>query len=222
MKEFYDTTGQESWRIFRIMAEFVEGFEELAQVGKAVSIFGSARTPSTDPYYERARQTTRLLAEAGYAIITGAGSGIMEAANRGAKEGGGLSLGLNIEIPMEQKSNAYVEKLLSFRYFFCRKVMFVKYAHAFIIFPGGFGTVDEFMESITLIQTQRASRFPVILVGGDYWKGLVQWMRETMAGTKKISDADLTIFRQEEDPETIVNIIRDFTSSECLVLQNHQ
>ncbi len=222
MKEFYDTTGQESWRIFRIMAEFVEGFEELAQVGKAVSIFGSARTPSTDPYYERARQTTRLLAEAGYAIITGAGSGIMEAANRGAKEGGGLSLGLNIEIPMEQKSNAYVEKLLSFRYFFCRKVMFVKYAHAFIIFPGGFGTVDEFMESITLIQTQRASRFPVILVGGDYWKGLVQWMRETMAGTKKISDADLTIFRQEEDPETIVSIIRDFTSSECLVLQNHQ
>ena len=204
------------------MAEFVEGFEELAQVGKAVSIFGSARTPSTDPYYERARQTTRLLAEAGYAIITGAGSGIMEAANRGAKEGGGLSLGLNIEIPMEQKSNAYVEKLLSFRYFFCRKVMFVKYAHAFIIFPGGFGTVDEFMESITLIQTQRASRFPVILVGGDYWKGLVQWMRETMAGTKKISDADLTIFRQEEDPETIVSIIRDFTSSECLVLQNHQ
>lgn len=217
MRDFYDKTGQESWRVFRIMAEFVEGFEELAQVGKAVSIFGSARTPSDDLYYEKARVTSRLLAEAGYAVITGAGPGIMEAANRGAKEGGGLSIGLNIEIPMEQKSNAYVEKLLSFRYFFCRKVMFVKYAHAFIIFPGGFGTVDEFMESITLIQTQRASRFPVILVGSDYWKGLVQWMKETMAGTKKIAAADLTIFRLVDDPETIVRIVRDFNSNEELI-----
>jgi len=210
MRDFYDVTTQESWRVFRIMAEFVDGFEELAEVGKAVSIFGSARTPSNDPYYEKARETTRLLAEAGYAIITGAGPGIMEAANRGAKEGGGLSIGLNIEIPMEQKSNTYVEKLLSFRYFFCRKVMFVKYAHAFIIFPGGFGTVDEFMESITLIQTRRASRFPVILVGSDYWKGLVEWMKETMAGTKKISESDLAIFRLVDDPATIVRIVQDF------------
>jgi len=210
MRDFYDVTTQESWRVFRIMAEFVDGFEELAEVGKAVSIFGSARTPSDDPYYEKARETTRLLAESGYAIITGAGPGIMEAANRGAKEGGGLSIGLNIEIPMEQKSNTYVEKLLSFRYFFCRKVMFVKYAHAFIIFPGGFGTVDEFMESITLIQTRRASRFPVILVGSDYWKGLVQWMKETMAGTKKISESDLAIFRLVDDPATIVRIVKDF------------
>lgn len=210
MRDFYDVTTQESWRVFRIMAEFVDGFEELAEVGKAVSIFGSARTPSDDPYYEKARETTRLLAEAGYAIITGAGPGIMEAANRGAKEGGGLSIGLNIEIPMEQKSNTYVEKLLSFRYFFCRKVMFVKYAHAFIIFPGGFGTVDEFMESITLIQTRRASRFPVILVGSDYWKGLVEWMKETMAGTKKISESDLAIFRLVDDPATIVRIVKDF------------
>jgi len=210
MKDFYDVTTQESWRVFRIMAEFVDGFEELAEVGKAVSIFGSARTPSDDPYYEKARETTRLLAEAGYAIITGAGPGIMEAANRGAKEGGGLSIGLNIEIPMEQKSNTYVEKLLSFRYFFCRKVMFVKYAHAFIIFPGGFGTVDEFMESITLIQTRRASRFPVILVGSDFWKGLVQWMKETMAGTKKISESDLAIFQLVDDPATIVRIVQDF------------
>jgi len=210
MRDFYDVTTQESWRVFRIMAEFVEGFEELAEVGKAVSIFGSARTPADDPYYAKARETTRLLAEAGYAIITGAGPGIMEAANRGAKEGGGLSIGLNIEIPMEQKSNTYVEKLLSFRYFFCRKVMFVKYAHAFIIFPGGFGTVDEFMESITLIQTRRASRFPVILVGSDFWKGLVEWMKETMAGTKKISESDLAIFRLVDDPATIVRIVKDF------------
>jgi len=214
MRDFYDVTTQESWRVFRIMAEFVDGFEELAEVGKAVSIFGSARTPSDDPYYEKARETTRLLAEAGYAIITGAGPGIMEAANRGAKEGGGLSIGLNIEIPMEQKSNTYVEKLLSFRYFFCRKVMFVKYAHAFIIFPGGFGTVDEFMESITLIQTRRASRFPVILVGSDYWKGLVEWMKETMAGTKKISESDLAIFRLVDDPATIVRTVQDFNRTE--------
>jgi uncharacterized protein (TIGR00730 family) len=214
MRDFYDVTTQESWRVFRIMAEFVDGFEELAEVGKAVSIFGSARTPSDDPYYEKARETTRLLAEAGYAIITGAGPGIMEAANRGAKEGGGLSIGLNIEIPMEQKSNTYVEKLLSFLYFFCRKVMFVKYAHAFIIFPGGFGTVDEFMESITLIQTRRASRFPVILVGSDYWKGLVEWMKETMAGTKKISESDLDIFRLVDDPATIVRIVQDFNRKE--------
>jgi uncharacterized protein (TIGR00730 family) len=214
MRDFYDTTSQESWRVFRIVAEFVDGFEELAQVGKAVSIFGSARTSLDDPYYEKARETTRLLAEAGYAIITGAGPGIMEAANRGAKEGGGLSIGLNIEIPMEQKSNTYVEKLLSFRYFFCRKVMFVKYAHAFIIFPGGVGTVDEFMESITLIQTRRASRFPVILVGSDYWKGLVEWMKETMAGTKKISESDLDIFRLVDDPATIVRIVQDFNRKE--------
>lgn len=214
MKDFYDVSTQESWRVFRIMAEFVEGFEELAQVGKAVSIFGSARTPSDDPYYEMARVTTRMLAEAGYAIITGAGPGIMEAANRGAKEGGGLSIGLNIEIPSEQKSNAYVEKLLTFRYFFCRKVMFVKYAHAFIIFPGGFGTVDEFMESITLIQTRRASRFPVILVGSNFWKGLVQWMQESLVGTKKISEADLAIFQLVDDPAAIVRIVKDSNSEE--------
>jgi len=212
MRHFYDTTTQESWRIFRIMAEFVEGFEELAQVGKAVTIFGSARTSSDDPYYEKARVTTQLLAEAGYAIITGAGPGIMEAANRGAKEGGGLSIGLNIEIPTEQKSNDYVEKLLSFRYFFCRKVMFVKYAHAFIIFPGGFGTVDEFFESITLIQTQRASRFPVILVGSDYWKGLLDWMEDTMARTKKIATSDLSIFRLIDEPEKIVKTVKNFKS----------
>jgi uncharacterized protein (TIGR00730 family) len=214
-KDFYDFTDQESWRVFRIMAEFVEGFEELAQVGKAVSIFGSARTHPQDPYYKKARETTKLLAEAGYAIITGAGPGIMEAANRGAKDGGGLSIGLNIEIPTEQQSNSYVEKLLSFRYFFCRKVMFVKYAHAFVIFPGGFGTVDEFFESITLIQTQRASRFPVILVGGDYWKGLIHWMRETVLQANNISQGDVDIFQVIDDPREIVSVVKGDRGIAC-------
>lgn len=214
-KDFYDFTDQESWRVFRIMAEFVEGFEELAQVGKAVSIFGSARTPAQDPYYKKARETSKLLAEAGYAIITGAGPGIMEAANRGAQDGGGLSIGLNIEIPTEQQSNSYVEKLLSFRYFFCRKVMFVKYAHAFVIFPGGFGTVDEFLESITLIQTQRASRFPVILVGGDYWKGLIDWMKGTVLTAHNISQSDLDIFQVIDEPREIVSAVKGDTGVAC-------
>jgi uncharacterized protein (TIGR00730 family) len=212
---FLDTPTQESWRIFRIMAEFVEGFEELSQVGKAVSIFGSARTSPEDPNYIKAQETTRLLAEAGYAIITGAGPGIMEAANKGAKEGGGLSIGLNIEIPMEQQSNNYVEKLLSFRYFFCRKVMFVKYAHAYVIFPGGFGTIDEFFESITLIQTQRAARFPVILVDHDYWEGLVSWLRKTLLKTNKISQTDIEIFQIIDDPKEIVTAITQNKGIPC-------
>ena len=206
---------EESWRVFRIMAEFVEGIEELSRVGKAVTIFGSSRTSPKDPYYKKARETTKLLAEAGYAIITGAGPGIMEAANRGAKDGGGLSIGLNIEIPTEQQSNSYVEKLLSFRYFFCRKVMFVKYAHAFVIFPGGFGTVDEFFESITLIQTQRASRFPVILVGGDYWKGLIHWMKETVLQANNISQSDVDIFQVIDDPREIVSTVKGDTGIAC-------
>ena len=212
---FYDFTDQESWRVFRIMAEFVEGFEELAQVGKAVSIFGSARTLPEDPYYKKARETSKLLAESGYAIITGAGPGIMEAANRGAKEGGGLSVGLNIEIPTEQQSNEYVEKLLSFRYFFCRKVMFVKYAHAFVIFPGGFGTVDEFMESITLIQTGRASRFPVILVGGDYWQGFIDWMKGTLLKAQNISQSDVDIFQVIDEPHEIDSTLKENAGVAC-------
>jgi predicted Rossmann-fold nucleotide-binding protein len=191
-KDFYDFTDQESWRVFRIMAEFVEGFEELAQVGKAVSIFGSARTPPQDLYYKKARETTKLLAEAGYAIITGAGPGIMEAANRGAKDGGGLSID-----------------------FFCRKVMFVKYAHAFVIFPGGFGTVDEFFESITLIQTLRASRFPVILVGDDYWKGLIDWMKETVLKATNISQSDVEIFQVIDEPQEIVSAVKKDKGVAC-------
>jgi len=201
---------EESWRVFRIMAEFVEGFEELSKVGKAVTIFGSSQTSPKDPYYKKAIETATLFAKAGYAVITGSGPGIMEAANRGAKEGGGLSIGLNIELPTEQKPNRYVEKLLSFRYFFCRKVMFVKYAHAFIIFPGGFGTVDEFFESITLIQTQRASRFPVIMVGSDYWEGLINWMKEILLKTGNISKSDMKIFQVIDEPEEIIKAVKRF------------
>lgn len=201
---------EESWRVFRIMAEFVEGFEELSRVGKAVTIFGSSRTSPKDPYYKKAVETGRLLARAGYAVITGSGPGIMEAANKGAQEGGGLSIGLNIEIPTEQKPNRYIDKLLSFRYFFCRKVMFVKYAHAFLIFPGGFGTIDEFFESITLIQTQRATRFPVIMVGSNYWRGLIDWIKEFLLKEGKISKSDMKIFQVIDEPEKIIKAIKTF------------
>jgi hypothetical protein len=203
-------TDKESWRIFRIMAEFVEGFEELSQIGKAVSIFGSSRTSPKDPNYKKAIETGTLLAEAGYAVITGSGPGIMEAANKGAQKGKGLSIGLNIEIPTEQQSNPYVDKLLSFRYFFCRKVMFVKYAHAFVIFPGGFGTIDEFFESLTLIQTKRIPRFPVILVGSDYWKGLISWMKGVMLKTGTISKSDFDLITIIDDPKEIIKAVKAF------------
>jgi len=203
-------TDKESWRLFRIMAEFVEGFEELSRVGKAVSIFGSARTSPKDPYYKKAIETGKLLAEAGYAVITGSGPGIMEAANKGAQKGKGLSIGLNIEIPTEQQPNRYVDKLLSFRYFFCRKVMFVKYAHAFVIFPGGFGTIDEFFESLTLIQTNRIPCFPVILVGSDYWEGLIGWMKGVMLKTGKISKSDFNLLTIIDEPKEIVKAVKAF------------
>jgi uncharacterized protein (TIGR00730 family) len=203
-------TDKESWRLFRIMAEFVEGFEELSRVGKAVSIFGSSRTSPKDPYYKKAIETGKLLAEAGYAVITGSGPGIMEAANKGAQKGKGLSIGLNIEIPTEQQPNRYVDKLLSFRYFFCRKVMFVKYAHAFVIFPGGFGTIDEFFESLTLIQTNRIPRFPVILVGSDYWEGLIGWMKGVMLKTGKISKSDFALLTIVDEPKEIIKAVKAF------------
>lgn len=205
----------ESWRVFRIMAEFIEGFEELSRVGKAISIFGSSRTLAEDPYYKKAFETARLFSEAGYAIITGAGPGIMEAANKGAKEGGSLSIGLNIEIPTEQKPNRYIEKLLSFRYFFCRKMMFVKYAHAFVVFPGGFGTIDEFFEAITLVQTHRTPHFPVVLVGGDFWKGLIDWMKGTLLQTGKISTSDLNIFHILDEPKEIIRAVTAFKGVSC-------
>lgn len=204
------TKMEDPWRVFRIMAEFVEGFDEMSKVGDAVSIFGSARTKKTDRYYKMADQAASLLVKEGFAVITGGGPGIMEAGNKGAAEADGESVGLNIDLPFEQKPNPYAKTLINFHYFFCRKVMFVKYAKAFVIFPGGFGTMDELFESLTLIQTQRIERFPVILVGRDYWKGLLDWLRNTMAAEKNIDLADLDMFKLVDCAEDVVKEIKDF------------
>src|SRR3989338_3821264 len=181
-----DFTKEEPWRVFRIMSEFVDGFEELSDIKEAVSIFGSAKSKPSNKFYKIAEEAARLLVRNGYAIITGAGPGIMEAANKGAKEEGGESIGLNILIPITQRPNKYITKLLEFKYFFCRKVMFAKYSKAFIIFPGGFGTLDELFEAMTLVQTKKIEPFPVILVGAEYWKGLIHWLKETPLRYKTI------------------------------------
>lgn len=199
--------GRESWRIFRIMGEFVEGFEEMAAVGRAVTVFGSARTKPGTPEYEQCVETARLLGEAGLGIITGGGPGIMEAANKGAKEAGVVSVGCNIELPFEQSGNPYVDVSIDFRYFFVRKTMFVKYAQAFVIFPGGFGTMDELFESLTLIQTGKVRHFPVVLMGTEYWGGLVDWLRDTMAPAGKIAEEDLDLFLLTDDPAECRNHI---------------
>jgi hypothetical protein len=191
------------------MGEFVEGFDTLSDVYSAVTIFGSARTEPADPYYLKAIETARLLAKEGFPIITGGGPGIMEAANRGAQEGNGLSIGCNIELPFEQALNAYVERAVNFRYFFVRKTMFVKYSTAFIVFPGGYGTLDELFEALTLIQTGKVRNFPVVLFGADYWAGLVDWMRDRVAGEGKISTTDLDLFQVTDSPADVVTIIRD-------------
>jgi hypothetical protein len=202
-----DSFAQETWRVFRIMAEFVEGFDELSKLGPAVSIFGSARTKPDNPYYKLAEETAALLVKAGYAIITGGGPGTMEAANKGAYQAGGRSVGLNIEIPEEQVANKFQNLSLEFRYFFARKMMFTKYAHAFVIFPGGFGTMDEFFESLTLIQTLKMSRFPVILFGSGYWQGLLDWIKNTMLKYGCISKEDMEIYILTDDPAEVVDII---------------
>jgi uncharacterized protein (TIGR00730 family) len=192
------------------MSEFVDGFEVLSQVGKAVSIFGSSRTKSNNRYYKLAEEIAYLLAKEGYAIITGSGSGIMEAANKGASRAKGHSIGLNIQIPEEQKPNQYVDTLLDFRYFFVRKVIFVKYAKAFVIMPGGYGTLDEFTEAVNLIQTQRIAKFPVVLFGTEYWSGLLTWLRERVLKEGNISPKDLAIFTVTDNPKEVVKIIKDF------------
>ena len=199
--EELETIGRDAWRIFRIMGEFVEGFEGMSEIGPSVSIFGSARTKSDDPMYQRCTETTRLLGEAGFGIITGGGPGMMEAANRGAKEAGARSVGCNIELPFEQYTNEYIDVSIDFRYFFVRKMMFVKYAEAFVIFPGGFGTMDELFEALTLIQTQKVRNFPIVLFGSDYWGGLMEWMRGTMAVQGKIADNDLDLVLVTDSPE---------------------
>ncbi|MHC4114027.1 MAG: LOG family protein [Planctomycetota bacterium] len=210
------TPVKDLWRIFRIMAEFTEGFDELATVGPAVSIFGSSRAKEGDAYYQLAEVTAYEIAKAGFAVMTGGGGGIMEAANKGAARAGTKSVGLNIELPTEQIPNDYQNMSLSFRYFFCRKVMFLKYAHGFIVLPGGWGTMDELMESLTLIQTLKQAFFPVILMGGEYWRGLIDWMRETMLGRYKyVSPEDLDIFTVVDKPEDAVKIIVDFRESEA-------
>jgi len=201
---------EDSWRVFRIISEFVEGFEELSQVGDCVTIFGSARVKEGDQEYERARTIAQKCVEAGYGVITGGGPGIMEAGNRGAHEGGGSSIGLNIEIPFEQHANPYANVQIEFKYFFIRKVMFVKYAKAFIILPGGFGTMDELFESLTLIQTLKIQQFPVILVGKEYWAGLLDWMKSVMLKNGKISPEDMRLFVVEDDPDAVVQQIVDF------------
>ena len=206
---------QDLWRIFRVMAEFTEGFEELGSVGPAVSIFGSARSRPDDRYYKLAEQTASEIANAGFAIITGGGGGIMEAANKGATKAGGQSIGLNIELPMEQIPNDYQNLSLNFRYFFVRKVMFLKYAHGFIVFPGGYGTMDEFFESLVLIQTLKQASVPVILMGSEYWKGLIDWMEQKMLKEHGyIAPEDMDVFTVLDDPQAAVKVIIDFREAQ--------
>ena len=202
-------TQTDTWRVFRIMSEFVDGFEQLAQLGPAVSVFGSARAPESDPYYQQARQMGRQLAESSIAVITGGGGGIMEAANRGAREAGGTSVGFNIELPREQKPNPYMDLMLHFHYFFVRKVMFLKYSVGFILFPGGFGTMDELFESLTLVQTRRTENFAVVLFGCDYWRDLVEWLEGPMLDRGYISPRDTHIFEITDDPDRAVQHIRE-------------
>jgi len=203
-----DLSVSESWRIFRIMSELVEGIETLAEIGPAVSIFGSSRTKPKDALYQKGKKIAYLLSKAGYTIISGGGPGMMEAANRGAAEAGGESVGLNIQLPFEQKPNPYANINLDFKYFFVRKVMFVKYSMAYVILPGGFGTLDELFEALTLIQTKRIRSFPVLMVGSDYWNGLIQWVKDRLLEEQKISPEDLDLIRVCDDPEEVVKIIK--------------
>jgi len=199
--------GQETWRLFKIISEFVDGFEELSNLGPAVSIFGSARFQSNHKYYKIAVEIASLLAKEGYTIITGGGPGVMEAANKGAYNNEGVSVGLNIVLPMEQKPNNYQNKSLTFKYFFARKVMFIKYAMGYVCMPGGFGTLDEFFEALTLIQTHKIFPLPLILVGKDYWSDLLKWMKKTMLKEGTISPKDLDIVNITDDPKEVVSII---------------
>ncbi|MDP7243761.1 MAG: TIGR00730 family Rossman fold protein [Flavobacteriales bacterium] len=203
----------DSWQIFRIMSEFVEGFDTMSKIGPCVSVFGSARTKPNNEYYKQAEEIAFLLTQAGYGVITGGGPGIMEAANKGAKRGAGKSVGLNIELPFEQSANSYIDadKLINFDYFFVRKVMFVKYAQGFIVLPGGVGTLDELFEAITLIQTGKIGKFPIVLVGETYWEGLIGWIKETMLSKEKnISQKDLHLINIVNSPKEAVVIIDEF------------
>jgi len=205
-----DRLQSESWRVMRIMSEFVAGFDHLADVYPAVSIFGSARTKLSNRYYTSAVHTAELLGKAGFAIITGGGPGIMEAANKGARKAGALSIGCNIELPFEQHINSYVDREMNFRYFFVRKTMFIKYSEAFITFPGGFGTLDELMGALTLIQTKKITNFPVILFGSEYWGGLIDWMREQVLAANNIKQEDVDSIRVVDEPEGVRDIVVEY------------
>ncbi|MDC6351432.1 TIGR00730 family Rossman fold protein [Zeaxanthinibacter sp. PT1] len=208
----------DSWAIFKIMGEFVNGFEKMSAIGPCVSIFGSARTKEDGKYYQLAIEIAQKVAEAGYGIITGGGPGIMEAGNRGAHQAGGTSVGLNIDLPFEQHDNPYIDsdKSLDFDYFFVRKVMFVKYSQGFVVMPGGFGTLDELFEAITLIQTNKIGKFPIILVGSEFWQGLLDWIKETMLGVGNISATDLDLIHLADNAEEVVDIIDAFYKGHTL------
>ena len=200
-------THTDTWRVFRIMGEFVEGFDDLATITRGVAVFGSVRTRPDNPQYKAAQETAALLARAGFAVITGGGPGIMEAANRGAFEAGGISIGCNIELPFEQKANPYLTRSLTFKYFFVRKTMFVKYSNAFVIFPGGYGTLDEMFEALTLIQTRKIKNFPVVLFGVNYWGGMMKWLEDVILKAKNIADADVRLLHLTDSPAEVVDIV---------------
>ena len=217
-KNWNEIKSNDSWAIFKIMAEFVEAFDKLAKIGPCVTIFGSARTEDNHQYFKLAEEIAFRITKEGYGIITGGGPGIMEAANKGAQRGGGKSVGLNIELPFEQESNPYIDKdkLLTFDYFFVRKVMFMKYAQGFVVLPGGFGTLDELFEALTLIQTKKIAKFPIILVGKSYWQGLFDWIKNVMLTEKNINVEDLNIFHLAESAEVATQIICEFYNSYLL------
>lgn len=208
-------THNDPWRVLRIMGEYVYSFDAMAEVAAAVSIFGSARTPESDPMYQAARELAARLAREGFAVITGGGPGIMEAANRGAREAGGLSVGLGIELPKEQGINRYVDLAINFRYFFCRKTVFVKYAEGFVLFPGGYGTLDELFEALTLVQTAKVNRFPVILFGSAYWGGLVDWLRRQVLDGGKIDAADMDLLTVTDSTEEACRLLVDCYLNQC-------
>lgn len=218
-KNWNEIKTDDSWRVFKIMAEFVEGFEKMADIGPCVAVFGSARTKPENPYYQIAVEIGKKLTELGYGVITGGGPGIMEAANKGAHEGKGKSVGINIDLPFEQSSNPYIDrdKLINFDYFFVRKTMFMKYAQGFIVLPGGFGTFDELFEALTLIQTGKIGRFPIVLVGKEYWKGLVQWMKEVMHSKEhNVHIEDFQLFNLVDTADEAVEVIDRFYANYLL------
>lgn len=211
-KNWGEIKAHDSWQIFRVMSEFVEGFEKLSKIGPCVSIFGSARSTEANPYYGLTEDLAYKLTKDGYGIITGGGPGIMEAANKGAQRAGGKSVGLNIELPHEQKANDFIDpdKLINFNYFFVRKLMFIKYAQGFVVMPGGFGTLDEFFEALTLIQTKKIGRFPIVLIGKEYWSGLMKWINEKLLVEKYIDPEDLNLFRIFDTVDESVKYINEF------------